>query len=425
MNNGNTSKYKIGDRVFAKIKGFSHWPVIIDAIDNESRICKYNVTFYGTNEIGLAVKEMDICPFLENKSKYGSSKAKYFSKAMKEAEKSLNNSQAKLSDSALTERITHTPLKAVPEATSTPLQTDHVNRNQPNKVVTNNQSNIRISFKDAAVNTTRELDPDFQLHAMTEKCISLEEALMKLENKTNSDYHTQILKQQLNKFKTENLNLLGVIETLETDKKMLEEKITKLESSHQKCLNCYPPLKNCLMDSTSHSSKDSSRKLNTFEIPCKNRLNELISDRNDEENSQGGLITTNYKFLNTNFSKKNNNKPKHQTKAVRTDREFNYSSKLIILADSHGKQLGHIIEQKTSVDVCSFIRPGAHFDGVTEELKQHTKNLTNKDHLLIIAGTNNMQGSGTERLTNDINNVLETSQHMNLILGTIPMRYDR
>lgn len=36
-------------------------------------------------------------------------------------------------------------------------------------------------------------------------------------------------------------------------------------------------------------------------------------------------------------------------------------SKLVILADSHERNLGHIIEQRTSLSVCSHVKPNAKF----------------------------------------------------------------
>lgn len=42
------SKFAIGDKVFAKIRGFPHWPAIITDIENDSKqkILKYKVIFY-------------------------------------------------------------------------------------------------------------------------------------------------------------------------------------------------------------------------------------------------------------------------------------------------------------------------------------------------------------------------------------------
>ncbi|KAI3376414.1 hypothetical protein L3Q82_016429 [Scortum barcoo] len=61
---------KPGDLVFAKMKGFPHWP---------ARVCKSDdgykkrvpVFFFGTHQIGHLLPE-NIVPFVGNKMKYGS-----------------------------------------------------------------------------------------------------------------------------------------------------------------------------------------------------------------------------------------------------------------------------------------------------------------------------------------------------------------
>lgn len=90
MEEGNKNRFKYGDRVFAKVKGHPSWPAIVDSVDRTNKIIKYNVIFYGTEETAC-VKEIDVCSFLENKSRLGSGgKNKNFAKAMKEAERSLD-----------------------------------------------------------------------------------------------------------------------------------------------------------------------------------------------------------------------------------------------------------------------------------------------------------------------------------------------
>lgn len=87
--NTNQNKFKKGETVFAKVKGHSAWPAVIENIDLSSKLPKYNVTFYGTQETAT-VKELDISVFNENKSRFGSLKNKIFKKALKEAELSIN-----------------------------------------------------------------------------------------------------------------------------------------------------------------------------------------------------------------------------------------------------------------------------------------------------------------------------------------------
>lgn len=41
-------KFEIGDKIWAKIKGFPYWPARVDEIDDKKG--KYRVFFYGTHE---------------------------------------------------------------------------------------------------------------------------------------------------------------------------------------------------------------------------------------------------------------------------------------------------------------------------------------------------------------------------------------
>lgn len=94
MNNVQNNKFNIGDKVFAKVKGFPYWPAIVNNINFETKVPKYNVQFYGTKQIGLNIKENDVCLFSENKSRLCQQykrNVKYsnFLHALKEAEVSL------------------------------------------------------------------------------------------------------------------------------------------------------------------------------------------------------------------------------------------------------------------------------------------------------------------------------------------------
>ncbi|KAG8268912.1 hypothetical protein J6590_014485 [Homalodisca vitripennis] len=85
---------------------------------------------------------------------------------------------------------------------------------------------------------------------------------------------------------------------------------------------------------------------------------------------------------------------------------------LIILADSHGKNLSNLVQQRTHVNVCSYVRPGARFNSVIEEVKEISKNLTSRDHLLVIAGTNNIETTGVARFLDDVNNLIKNTENI-------------
>lgn len=97
----------------------------------------------------------------------------------------------------------------------------------------------------------------------------------------------------------------------------------------------------------------------------------------------------------------------------------------MILSDSHGKNLGTLIEQRTSLNVCSYVRSGAQFEQVVEEVKSLGKDLTTNDYLLVIGGTNDVESRETIHLTDRIHSLIRESAHTNLILASIPMRIYR
>ncbi|KAJ8941655.1 hypothetical protein NQ314_010300 [Rhamnusium bicolor] len=60
-----TRNFNVGDKVFAKIKGYPPWPARITAENGK----KYNVLFYGTGETGV-IKLEDLSYYLKNKEKF-------------------------------------------------------------------------------------------------------------------------------------------------------------------------------------------------------------------------------------------------------------------------------------------------------------------------------------------------------------------
>ncbi|KAG8323613.1 PC4 and SFRS1-interacting protein [Homalodisca vitripennis] len=82
-----------GDMVFAKIRGYPHWPAIVNSIDSNGKTTKYNIKYFGTSESGL-VKDTNICSYLENFETYGQKKTdnfknKAFNQAMDEAKTNM------------------------------------------------------------------------------------------------------------------------------------------------------------------------------------------------------------------------------------------------------------------------------------------------------------------------------------------------
>ncbi|KAK2722534.1 hepatoma-derived growth factor-like [Artemia franciscana] len=75
--------FKVGDKVFAKLKGFPHWPGRILDYSQDNK--KYTLFYYGTHECGYA-KEEDLSFYSENKDKFGTKKRRDLQVAIEEIE---------------------------------------------------------------------------------------------------------------------------------------------------------------------------------------------------------------------------------------------------------------------------------------------------------------------------------------------------
>ncbi|KAG8298849.1 PC4 and SFRS1-interacting protein [Homalodisca vitripennis] len=87
--------FNIGDLVFAKVRGYSHWSSKISGVEKTKNSTKYNVVFFGPIKETALVNKCYICLYKENKNKYGQFKVENFKNAnfnaaIKEAESVLN-----------------------------------------------------------------------------------------------------------------------------------------------------------------------------------------------------------------------------------------------------------------------------------------------------------------------------------------------
>ncbi|KAG8326764.1 PC4 and SFRS1-interacting protein [Homalodisca vitripennis] len=111
LSNNMTAKelFRVGEIIFAKVKGYAHWPAIINSIEESlnNKTVQYIVTFFGTNETGI-IKQIDIFKYMENIEKYGKPKTNNyrnvkFNNALLEAERHLNSNSSPCCNSKIEE----------------------------------------------------------------------------------------------------------------------------------------------------------------------------------------------------------------------------------------------------------------------------------------------------------------------------------
>ncbi|XP_058798451.1 PC4 and SFRS1-interacting protein isoform X2 [Phymastichus coffea] len=116
------NKFSVGERVFAKVRGYPPWPAKIESItDPTSKQAKYHVVFFGTKEIGTCKIE-DLFRYAENKDKFSKTvRRKYFHEGIEELEEDLRkNPNPTLDDSGKgsdTEAIENVPENAADDST--------------------------------------------------------------------------------------------------------------------------------------------------------------------------------------------------------------------------------------------------------------------------------------------------------------------
>lgn len=183
-------KFNVGEKVFAKIKGYAPWPARVNGITDltPGRIT-YAVYFYGTKQFGIC-KERDIYLYSSNKDKYGKPKKRNrkFNESIYEADNDNNNETSRESSN----------LENDPDQinSSRPVQADH----SPRKL---NSSSVDIDCENTS--DTDKIVSSMQTERML---IGLLLGIQKSLGTNHSNY-------------TDCLKILEKIETVEMNKLMV------------------------------------------------------------------------------------------------------------------------------------------------------------------------------------------------------------
>lgn len=434
------SEYLVGDLVFGKLRGYPHWPGQIIFIDREKykNVIKYRVKFFASEQ-SADLNKNDICKYNENKLKYTLDSVAKKHKPMYEFALKEIHEESKVVTTLSPHHSKMIPLK---NQSNKKLNLSQDQYSTPKSSTIDSPTTLceetpvkgqapRLKdLKDAGTSTPSYMDLQVQLEAMTNKVISLEKSATENEscilplhdNPSNTDsknesFHIQILKQELNKLKLENQNLLLANQILQSDLKKNEELLEKTLSRGE-CLICFPTLQQSQLPD------------NAWKTVRKHTPPFIQSNRSLETNNPYGVLEMVPQNVEKNLigcKTANNSKARihdrRETIISATNNDVP-KTKLTILADSQGSFLDKFFKGKTSADFCVFVKSGANFKSVTDRVCQITRDYGKNDHILVIGGTNDMGFTIKSELIQDINNLIQNTQHTNLILSTVPMRYD-
>lgn len=119
-------------------------------------------------------------------------------------------------------------------------------------------------------------------------------------------------------------------------------------------------------------------------------------------------------------------KPTNVDAANQATSEVNSKHKILLLSDSHGRNLAQML--KTKVNPCnnrfsieSICKPNATFGQVTEDVKNLTKDFNKDDYIIITAGVNDTE---LNIFKDSVLATLNACFHTNILINTIPYRYD-
>ena len=113
---------------------------------------------------------------------------------------------------------------------------------------------------------------------------------------------------------------------------------------------------------------------------------------------------------------------------MRTDNKKHQDERprIIVLGDSHTCGLaGELLHQvKQYFKVTGYIKPNAGLTELLNSAKEETSKLTKRDTLIVLSGTNDIERNLHWKNLTSIVKFLDATQHTNIILIDVPLRYD-
>lgn len=196
------------------------------------------------------------------------------------------------------------------------------------------------------------------------------------------------------------------------------------------------------------SSNINTFKAKCFELPLQNRFQVLTNSKSSQEkndNIHSGFLPLGKLPLppKPKFRPNKINKPKCVHSEVpdlsidsgnsipsenmdqRYNENFHVSGTVLILSDSHGRDLYSSVQGLVKQNVTTIVRSGAPLDKVSQGINYFSKGFTKTDTIVVIGGTNDVETHKPRRTLATVNFLLRCTRKTNLVIATIPSRHDK
>ncbi|KAG8335742.1 hypothetical protein J6590_060659 [Homalodisca vitripennis] len=202
-----------------------------------------------------------------------------------------------------------------------------------------------------------------------------------------------------------------------------EEEIMNLLNKNTSSFS-YSQSPTCLPEKMKKKTLIKTKKLKTFTLPLRNSF-QVLEGRIDDPEEVCSVIGT--LPLNSSRSKnKTKITPTRKTQQSNPAKEKITKRKILLAADSHGRDLAPILEAKlgSGYEVTVVSSSGAPFNYVANNLQDLTRSFTFNDHAILLAGTNDITDSTSASVVN-FNTFSNITLNTNMSIIGIPHRLDQ
>ena len=161
-----------------------------------------------------------------------------------------------------------------------------------------------------------------------------------------------------------------------------------------------------------------------------NKSNKIEKNKDDADLKLNNIMDTIYKqnAVPLNNQNQGNEKTNEETNIIKEQKSHmvNNKPKILIMADNNGKNCVNIFKNMygSLVEVSCFYKPNALIEDVVTDCAKLTKTYNKNDHIIILAGVNNII-RGRNMKTAFLNNLLAGLNYTNVIIMGVPYVHRR